>query len=77
MSSIERRVDKLGRIVLPIGYRQRFKLSNDSRVRISLDGNSIIITPSESCCALCGCNENLNKKAHLCSSCIQKIKESY
>ena len=74
MSAIERHIDKLGRVVLPMNYRQRLNLSNDARVAISMDGNSIIITPAESSCALCGCVDNLRKDVQLCLDCIKKVK---
>lgn len=75
MSAIERHVDKLGRIVLPMNYRKRLNLSEDSKVRISLEDNSIIITPCDTCCALCGNSSRLHKDAPICLECIRKIKE--
>ena len=47
MSGIERQIDKLGRVVLPISFRRRLALTENSKVRISLDDNAIIITPSK------------------------------
>lgn len=75
MSAIERRVDKLGRIVLPISYRQRLNLTENSRVNISMDSNMIIITPKYAYCALCGSNMNLHRNLPVCSDCIKVIKE--
>lgn len=75
MSSIERRIDKLGRVVLPISYRERLKLSDNSKVRIWMDETSIIITPSELCCSLCGSKLRLHKDVSLCFDCINKIKK--
>ena len=75
MSAIERHVDKLGRIVLPMSFRKQLNISENSKVRVSLEDNSIIVTSSELCCALCGCKAELHTNAPLCLKCVQKIKE--
>ena len=74
MNAIERHIDKLGRIVLPMNYRQRLNLCGNAKVSISVKGNSIVITPTESTCALCGCSNNLSKDVQLCFDCIKKVK---
>lgn len=60
MSQIERRIDKLGRIVLPINCRKRLKLTENSSVCIAIEDNSIILTPSSQYCALCGSDSITN-----------------
>ena len=74
MSGIERQIDRLGRVVLPISYRRRLALTENSKVRISLGDNAIIITPSGKCCALCGSDSNLRDDIQLCNDCIKKVK---
>ena len=74
MSEIERRVDKLGRVVLPIRYRERLGLTENSKVNIYLNEDNILITPTEEKCIMCGSKEKLNRDLSLCSCCIEKIK---
>ena len=74
MSGIERQIDKLWRVVLPISFRRRLALTENSKVRISLDDNAIIITPSKNCCALCGADSNPHSDIQLCDVCIEKVK---
>lgn len=74
MNGIERQIDKLGRIVLPIGYRKRLGLHENSKVTVSICGDVISITPSEDKCILCGRKDQYNRSLRLCSDCIDKIK---
>jgi len=76
MSGVEKHVDSLGRVVLPIKYRNKLGLKNHSKVLVSLDGNVILITPTEKYCALCGSSENVDEKLRLCFHCIEMIKSS-
>ena len=72
---IEREIDKLGRIVLPISYRQRLNLTEHSVVRVDLKNNAIVITPVIYSCVLCGSTTDLSKEKPLCINCIRSIKE--
>jgi transcriptional pleiotropic regulator of transition state genes len=74
MSGIERRVDKLGRVVLPIRYRERLGLKENSKVNIHLSDDSIFITPAEEKCIMCGSKEKIHSELCLCSRCIEKVK---
>ena len=74
MSGIERRVDKLGRVVLPIGYRERLGLTENSKVNISMENESISITPIGEKCVMCGSKEEINQSLCLCIRCIERVK---
>ena len=73
MKGIEKHIDSLGRIVLPMKYRNKLGMKNKSKVSLSLEGNSIIITPITKRCALCGSYKNINEELNLCNACIIKI----
>ena len=73
--SIEREIDKLGRLVLPINYRKHLNLIENTSVRIRLEDNSIVITPASSSCVLCGSTTALHNEKPLCADCIKSIKE--
>ena len=73
---IEKIVDKLGRIVLPIEYRQQLGINTDDKVIVSLVDNQISISPIKSVCALCGA-EILNAEGlRVCEACTKIIKET-
>ena len=74
MNGIERKIDKLGRVVLPISYRKRLGLSENSSVTISLSDDMIYISASTLSCMMCGNTNNINKSLRLCQSCIDKVK---
>ena len=76
MNGIERQIDKLGRVVLPISFRKRLNLVENSTVHISLEGDSIIITPSSNFCVLCGADSDPHANIKLCAKCIRRIKDT-
>lgn len=44
---MNRKIDNLGRLVIPIGYREQLGLKNGDQVQMQLKGNKIIITNPE------------------------------
>lgn len=75
MNGIEREIDKLGRIVLPIGYRKRLGLTENSKVTVSIKNDMICIIPAEIKCLICNSNRNVNLNLKICFDCIKRIKE--
>ena len=76
MSGVKRKVDRLGRLVLPKSYRDALGLSENSKVCVSLNDGVISITPTDEKCAMCGNKENLHQVLRLCASCIEKVKST-
>ena len=74
MEVVIKKVDRLGRIVLPKNYRKALDLKTDSEVILGIDGGVITIKPCANTCKLCGSKENVNKYFSLCSNCIAKVK---
>ncbi|MBO5286871.1 MAG: AbrB/MazE/SpoVT family DNA-binding domain-containing protein [Clostridia bacterium] len=75
MKFVSRKVDELGRIVLPIDFRNTLGLSDKSSVTLFLENGSIVVRPTETVCKVCGSLENVNTDVCVCASCIKKIKE--
>ena len=75
MEGIEKRVDALGRVVIPIEFRKEVGIKLNSKVLVSLDGNAVTISSTSESCALCGKQIKENCNFRLCDSCISKIKE--
>ena len=67
------KVDKLGRIVLPIEYRKKLGLKAGSWIDIKLKANEIVIYPVGEICPICGSTKERN--SILCVACIEKIKK--
>ena len=76
MKAIDTKIDNLGRILIPKKYRIALGLEADSKINLSLNDDSIIITPSENKCLICGNKDNVNFKFCLCNTCIDKIKQN-
>jgi len=75
-----RKIDELGRIVLPQEARNILKIKEKQNLDIFVDEDSILIKPNNDIpvCNLCGeADETITEVGHslICSNCIAKIKE--
>lgn len=73
-----RKVDELGRIVIPIEARYEFDIKQDGEVEISIDPDAgqIILQKSSPVCLKCRGKENLKQISsvfYLCSNCIENL----
>lgn len=78
-TSITRKVDRMGRIVLPKGLREIYNIKEDeTALEIFVDGEEIILKKYEPCCIFCKeVKEVINFKGKLiCKDCLQDIKEN-
>ncbi len=69
-----RKIDKLGRIVVPMEYRKRCGLDIDDEASITEENGRIIIKRKIPACKLCGATEKLNSEVSLCEECIKRVK---
>ena len=76
-TGIVRKVDELGRIVLPKELREIFKIDRKDPLEIYVDGDSIILRKYEPACIFCGsANEVVNyMDKRICRECIEKLKK--
>lgn len=74
---IIRKVDGLGRIVLPTELRRAVNMKAGAEVQIELQGNKIVLTPVEFSCALCGSAEHLIpfEESLVCMDCAHKLSD--
>ena len=74
-TGIIRRVDELGRVVIPIEIRNQFNIVEKDPIEIYVDGSNIILKKFESNCIFCGKSSNLveYKDKQVCSSCLKKL----
>jgi len=70
-SLIKRRVDELGRIVLPIEIRRTLDISEQDALTVSLVGEQIILRKAQERCVFCSSTENLvtYKDKSICTTC--------
>jgi len=72
-----RKVDSLGRVVLPIELRKEFDIGDRSAVDICVGDNQIVIRKNEPSCQLCRATENLkqvqDKNIFVCANCRESI----
>lgn len=77
-TGIIRRLDELGRIVIPIEIRNKLNISERDPVEIYVEGSNIILNKYESTCIFCGNTKNLTvfKGKNVCSSCFKKLSNT-
>ena len=76
-TGIVRKMDELGRVVIPIEIRNQFNIAEKDPVEIYVDGSSIVIKKYEPNCIFCGNTEDLinyNDKL-ICEDCSKKISK--
>lgn len=74
-TGIIRRVDKLGRVVIPIEIRNQFNIIEKDPIEIYVEGGTIVLKKFEPNCIFCGNTKNLvafNDKL-ICEECAKKI----
>lgn len=74
-TGIIRRMDELGRVVIPIEIRNQFNILEKDPIEIYVNGSSIILKKFEPNCIFCGSKQDLlsyNDKL-ICNNCSNKI----
>ena len=76
MNIISRKIDKLGRIVLPMDFRKALGLEGEAKVVLGINENAITVKGVDTSCRLCGSTLEISKRLRVCSECIRKIREN-
>lgn len=77
-ASITRRIDQLGRVVIPMSMRKANNLGIRDPVDISVENDAIVIRKSGPGCVFCGKRDGDLLTFHgraICKSCRQEITE--
>ena len=74
MTQFVRRLDHMGRLVVPAEYRKRIGIDVLDEVRITEKDGKIIIEKLTPGCKICGSEEGVNTEMGVCEECIAKIK---
>ena len=76
-TGIVRRVDELGRIVLPIELRRTLDITERDSLEIYVDGSSIILKKYQPACIFCDDAKDVvsYKGKNICAKCLKELTE--
>ncbi len=76
-TGIIRKVDDLGRIVLPIELRRTLDIAERDELEIYMENDRIILQKFEPACIFCGSARGLvaYHRKNVCQECIKKMAE--
>lgn len=74
-TGIIRKVDELGRIVLPIELRRVLDIAERDELEIFTENDQIILQKYQTSCTFCGATHELTlyKGKHVCETCIRNL----
>ncbi len=75
-TTFTRKIDELGRVVLPTELRAKMALNVTDTVELTFENNSIVIRSGEPRCKLCFSKANVDPSICVCAECIGKIKQT-
>lgn len=72
-----RKIDDLGRVVIPAEMRKGFGLKEGDKLDISIEADKIILSKQQETCIFCGSIEDLKefKGRMVCATCIHELTE--
>lgn len=75
-TGIVRKVDDLGRIVLPIELRRTLDIAERDELEIYLDDDKVVMRKYEPSCVFCASTRNLVEyhSKNVCNECIRTMK---
>ena len=75
---MKRKIDELGRLVLPIEIRRTMDMNIKDPLEIFVEDDKIILKKYQPCCIFCGNIENnvLFNDKRVCKDCIEKLNGS-
>lgn len=74
-SGIRRKVDDLGRVVLPVGMRRALGIAEGDEVEVWLDGDRLVVARPAERCTFCDGEEELRnfRDRVVCWSCLAAL----
>ena len=75
-SGIVRKVDELGRIVLPVEMRRLLNIEEKDYLEISLEGDAVVVRKHHAACVFCGSAREICDfhGRSVCACCLQQLK---
>ena len=77
-TGITRKIDELGRIVLPIELRRSLDISERDALEIFVDGENIVPRKNKASCVFCNSADNVIgfKDKFICPECYAQLKKN-
>lgn len=77
-TGIVRKLDNLGRIVLPMELRKSFGIEEGDSLEIYVDDDKVVLQRYQPVCIFCGRSKDIRtfKKKKICLSCRSRIKNT-
>ncbi len=77
-TGIVRKVDDLGRVVIPIELRRTLDIEEKDPLEIHVDGEQIVLRKHMASCVFCGSEQELGQfhQKNICASCRTDLKQS-
>lgn len=74
-TGMSRKLDVLGRIVIPAEIRKSLDLKEGGALDISMDEDRIVLTPRRDACVFCGSETDLKsyEGRKVCPSCVSSL----
>ena len=74
---IVRKVDKLGRIVLPIELRKTLDISDKDDIEISVDGDTVVLRKYNPACIFCDSVKEIGvfRGKNVCLNCLRELQQ--
>ena len=76
-TGIVRKVDELGRIVLPIEMRRTLDIAEKDALEIYVEGSSVILKKYKPSCLFCDGTKDITvfKGKNVCPKCLRELRE--
>jgi transcriptional pleiotropic regulator of transition state genes len=76
-TGIVRKVDELGRVVIPIELRRTLNIGEKDALEIYVDGEHIVLKKYEPACIFCGQAKDVRifKGKNICPECIEELQK--
>ncbi len=77
-TGIVRKVDELGRIVLPMEIRNTFSINTKDAMEVFVENNCIVLRKYEPACIFCGEVDNCvsYEGKRVCKTCVEKLSQA-
>lgn len=74
---IVRKVDKLGRIVLPVELRKTLDIGDKDDLEIAVDGDKVVLRKYSPACIFCDSTKNIGvfREKNICLNCLRELKQ--
>ena len=78
-TGMSRKVDELGRIVIPKEIREKFEIKTNDRMNIYVVNDVISLMKDSKKCIFCSSTKDLivHNNKHVCNKCMQKLVKKF